>query len=225
MTWVNGHKKLLFCLAVFMIIMMPASAQASQTSGYDQIQMENYPIARRNGVFVDPGATIAVGISADKNNIFASIDFGPWYVNYPWPFNYWYGYDYHSGYQLIIADQILDFTIQDNGNGNKFSVISAGKNIGSGTFSQYYGDTAWQFNLDLKKIKKIIGMDIPENAQLSLQNANLYQGAATISYAGSPTGPWLLAGIGMTIAVGGYFFNSRVRVKKQVNQLTGTTYA
>lgn len=216
MTWVNGHKKLLFCLAVFMIIMMPASAQASQTSGYDQIQMKNYPLARQNGNHVNPKKIVSVGISADQQDIYVRISMDINYAHKPWT-----PYD---NYQLAIAGHSFNFSFSTFDKNGNFSVISGGKNIGSGN-SLSTDNPTWQFAIGIKEIQTLTGMDIPENAQLSLQNANLYQGAATISYAGSPTGPWLLAGIGMTIAVGGYFFNSRVRVKKQANQLTGTTYA
>ncbi len=97
---------------------------------------------------------------------------------------------------------------------SSFDVIElyTGKKVGYGKFTAYnYNKTSWQFQISLKAIKKILNNNISENATISLYNGYLFKQDESITYGGSPTGPWLLAGIGLVFAGGGYYLQNQRR--------------
>lgn len=55
--------------------------------------------------------------------------------------------------------------------------------------------------------------EIPENTKIAISNESIWRGNVSINYAGSPTGPWLLAGIGLVFAGGGYYLQNQRRKK------------
>ena len=169
-----------------------------------------------------------MGISADKKNIYAGIDMGPWYREYPWPMNYTYGFNFRKGYSLTIGNQVINFEIQGAvGYNLAIQVVEAktGWVIGSGTMFKTTNDTSWQITIPISGLKKYIGSSMPENTQIGLKNASLYQGVATMTYSGAPTGPWLLVGIGFLFALGGYFWQHRRKIKPVTIAMTEVSHA
>ena len=209
-----------FCVLVMSLLsifLFSLRVDARSNCGYNQISFNQHEIAYAPFSQVPWYATVNVGMSADKNNIYTAIDMGPWYQGtsfFPW----WYqhdNYDYHDGYQLAIDNQSLFIEMVDTGR-SSFDVIElyTGKKVGYGKFTAYnYNKTSWQFQISLKAIKKILNNNISENATISLYNGYLFKQAESITYAGSPTGPWLLAGIGLVFAGGGYYLQNQRRKK------------
>ncbi|MFW6769108.1 hypothetical protein RD786_06650 [Leuconostoc citreum] len=116
-----------FCVLVMSLLsifLFSLRVDARSNSGYNQISFNQHEIAYAPFSQVPWYATVNVGMSADKNNIYTAIDMGPWYQGtsfFPW----WYqhdNYDYHDGYQLAIDNQSLFIEMVDTGR-SSFDVI------------------------------------------------------------------------------------------------------
>ena len=61
---------------------------------------------------------------------------------------------------------------------------------------------------------------IPENTTISISNQSTWRGSVSINYAGAPTGPWVLVGIGITFALMGLFWQQRhTKNRKPINMV------
>jgi len=61
---------------------------------------------------------------------------------------------------------------------------------------------------------------IPENTTISISNPAIWRGSVAINYAGAPTGPWVLVGIGITFALMGLFWQQRhTKNRKPINMV------
>ena len=56
---------------------------------------------------------------------------------------------------------------------------------------------------------------IPENTTIAISNPSIWRGSVAINYAGAPTGPWILVGIGLLFAVTGLFWQQRHAKNRQ----------
>lgn len=78
--------------------------------------------------------------------------------------------------------------------------------IGQAAARHYKKNIAVDNILELRLSKVAIeknGIKFPQHSKLVFYNPNFLGGAVTISDSGAPTGPWILAGIGMMIALFG----------------------
>ncbi|MCT3114912.1 Firmicu-CTERM sorting domain-containing protein [Leuconostoc lactis] len=220
-------KSRLICLMAILPlqILMPTQVFASDKSGFEQITMTQH-----NVVLISPWYTensqIAVGISADKNNIYAALAMVAWDSDYSGASTKWSGHDFRQGYTLIIADERIDFTLGDLGQSGNFHVLYGNEKIGDGNivFKNDH-DVRWQFTIDFKAIQKILQHDIPQNTTITLINPRLFEGAETIRYAGASTGPWLLTGIGLLVAISSYYYQRRLHFKLNTPLDQGGAYA
>ena len=61
---------------------------------------------------------------------------------------------------------------------------------------------------------------IPENTTISISNPSIWRGSVSINYAGAPTGPWIVVGIGITFALMGLFWQQRhTKNRKPINMV------
>ncbi len=66
-------------MSLLSIFLFSLRVDARSNSGYNQISFNQHEIAYAPFSQVPWYATVNVGMSADKNNIYTAIDMGPWY--------------------------------------------------------------------------------------------------------------------------------------------------
>ncbi|MCT8388573.1 Firmicu-CTERM sorting domain-containing protein [Leuconostoc holzapfelii] len=60
---------------------------------------------------------------------------------------------------------------------------------------------------------------IPENTPIAISNPSIWRGTVSINYAGAPTGPWVLVGIGVIFAAVGVIWQIRGTKKTTIHEM------